>query len=181
MEPMIMTSSGSYFNFQEPKVKDIKIYDIAHALSHVCRFGGHCDTFYSVAQHAVLVSMLVPENLAWQALHHDDAEAYLGDIPTPLKQMLPDFKAIEQKVEQVIAEKFGFDPVLERQVKIADAQALMLECESIVQHYNPTQSWACFEGIPRPTPQVIIPLAPAQARDLFINRYADLRSKFGYK
>lgn len=179
MSPTIKTYTGSYFNFLEPESSLICIEDIAHALSNTCRFGGHCSEFYSVAQHAVLVSYLVPVELAWQGLHHDDAEAYIGDIPTPLKRLLPDFRAIEKKIEHEISKIFGLPEYLHPSVKIADLQALMLEREVLIKKDDGIL-WECFEGISVPTPRNIIPLKPKDAEKLFFDRVTEL-SKFKYK
>ncbi len=182
MMPVIMTYTGKYFNFLKPCIDDISIEDIAHALSNTSRFGGHCKEFYSVAQHSVLVSNLVnnlvaPDpNLQWQALHHDDAEAYLGDVPTPLKQLLPDFKKIESDVERVISNKFHLNMVLDPVVKIADLQALMLEREVLIPADSNNFKWTCFNGIPKPKHQDIVPLSPKAAEQLFLDRYTSIWS-----
>jgi hypothetical protein len=168
-----MTYSGGRFNFLEPRAKDVQILDVAHALSNVCRFGGHCNQFYSVAQHAVLVSYLVEPQFAWQGLHHDDCEAYTGDIPTPLKQLIPDYKVIEHNCEQAIWAKYGLPEALSPAVKVADLQALWLEREVLLPD-EPGIIWSCFDGIPKPAHQVVVPLLPEQARELFMNRYYEL-------
>lgn len=77
----IQTLSGKHFNYLDIQQDDIVIEDIATALSHICRFAGHLPEFYSVGQHSVLTSHLVPQEFALEALLHDAAEAYLQDIP----------------------------------------------------------------------------------------------------
>lgn len=85
MNNWIMTHTGKKFKPFNPRTEDIDIEDIAHALSNICRFNGHVNQFYSVAEHSVLVSVLCPEELKLKGLLHDAAEAYLGDVPSPLK------------------------------------------------------------------------------------------------
>ena len=91
----INTQSGRHFNYQRQRSEDICIEDIATALSHECRFAGHTDHFYSVAQHSVLVSEMLPPELALEGLLHDAMEAYFKDIPTPLKSLMPGYKKLD--------------------------------------------------------------------------------------
>ena len=93
-----LTSTGRRFVPQLPAASKIDIEDIAHALSQLCRFGGHCCEFYSVAQHSVIVSLNVPPEHRFAALMHDAAEAYLGDVIQPIKRLLPEYKAMESEV-----------------------------------------------------------------------------------
>src|SRR4051812_31750950 len=84
-EPYIQTYSGTEFWPLSPKAADVKLIDIAHALSNKCRFAGHCREFYSVAQHSVLVSRQLPDEFKLWGLLHDAGEAYFADIPNPIK------------------------------------------------------------------------------------------------
>src|SRR4051812_41614297 len=119
----IKTFSGR-FDFLKLDPNEINIKDIAHALAHTCRFNGHCKKFYSVAQHSVYVSQIVPEVDAPAGLMHDATEAYIGDMTRPLKAMFPEFGALEDRLWRRIAGKFGLPAELPETVKHADDLAL---------------------------------------------------------
>lgn len=138
MEPWILTYTGRKFWPLEPKAEDVCIEDIAHALSNICRYGGHSKHFYSVAQHSWLVSYLVHEDNALWGLMHDAAEAYIGDMVSPLKGATrfvfdtsegADYQTaeiIEERVQKVIAEALDL-PWPPPNYKAADHVALMIE------------------------------------------------------
>jgi 5'-nucleotidase len=100
--PTIMLQSGAWFDFRAPKSSNFTIEDIAHGLANICRYAGQCRKFYSVAEHSILVSE-VAVGFELEALLHDAAEAFMGDITRPLKQMLPEYKKIEDEVETAIS------------------------------------------------------------------------------
>ena len=100
------TYTGKCFWILDHAPEDVDIYDIAHALSLTCRFGGHCKTFYSVAEHSVNVSLLCPERFALWGLLHDATEAYLPDVLRPVKPLLEGFKDIENALMRTISMKF---------------------------------------------------------------------------
>lgn len=122
----IRTFSGQYVNVFEPDPATILIEDIAHALSMQCRFGAHLKHFYSVAEHCKLVADLTT-GCKIQALMHDASEAYLMDIPRPIKRKLDNYAGIEQRLMKVIAEKFQFSWPLSDATKNADESALKME------------------------------------------------------
>jgi len=142
----IRTSTGKYINYTNVNPDDICIEDIAHALSMQCRFGGHLPHFYSVAQHSVHCSQLVHPDYALEALLHDASEAYMLDIPKPLKNLLPDYEFLEENIMRVISEKFGIDHPLNKPVKAADALMLKLEFKSIMLQENLFRVWSIAES-----------------------------------
>jgi hypothetical protein len=130
--PTITTFTGRTFNYANPDTDSICIEDIAHALSFECRFANQSRTHYSVAQHSVLVQARVSRlggdlGLAKIALLHDAAEAYVCDLPRPLKRMLPQYKEIEDRVHEAICKRFGLPSEIPQFVKDADNQLLAIE------------------------------------------------------
>lgn len=107
----IQTFSGVQFFPLDPRPEEINIIDIAHALAHQCRYGGHSKVFYSVAEHCVHLHDYAlghnMGNIAFSTLMHDAAEAYLVDVPRPIKNHLSDYKRIEIGLEEAIFNKFG--------------------------------------------------------------------------
>lgn len=102
--------SGQLVDPMDLKVQDVRLDDIAWALSNICRYGGHCHRNYSVAEHTLVVASILPPRKKIFGLLHDASEAYLGDIPTPLKRRMPEFRAAEERAARTIAEAFGLDP-----------------------------------------------------------------------
>lgn len=175
MKPSILTIDGHYFNFLNPDPKTITIENIAHALSNTCRFHGHCKKFYSVAQHSVHVSHLVPSEDALIGLLHDAAEAYLGDIATPLKILLPEYKKIEKRIEKIILKHFGLSKTLPASVKHADLIMLATEKRDIMPNDNDGTLWSIINEIEPTTDLYIEPLSPLYAYRLFMDRYELLK------
>jgi 5'-deoxynucleotidase YfbR-like HD superfamily hydrolase len=135
----IRTVSGQYVNVFEPNPATIVIEDIAHSLSMQCRFGGHLPQFYSVAQHSVYCAYESVKSDPLAALLHDASEAYLLDIPSPIKARLSNYKEIEDRLMLVIAAKFGFEYPLAADIKKVDAELLRYEWEHIMLNsQNPT-------------------------------------------
>jgi len=116
---------------------DISLEDIAHSLAHQCRFNGHCKEFYSVAQHSIIVANKVyditgSQEARLQGLMHDAAETYLGDIPRPVKQLIPEFQLLEEKWIKKIFNKFGISYPMHTAIKISDDRMLMTEAHQIM-------------------------------------------------
>jgi len=166
---LILTSEGQWFDFTKPEAHSYKIEEIAHALSNVGRFTGHTRAFYSVAQHSVLVSYHVPPEMALTALLHDASEAYLGDVSTHLKALLPEYKKIEQATERAIAKTFGTDFPLPVVVKAADYRMFVTEVRDLM----PNVSHPDWEGH-TPFETRVVPHSPEFAKREFLFRYGQL-------
>lgn len=171
MDTWIGTFVGGRFSYTNPETSNIDVVDIAHALSNVCRFAGHTREFYSVAQHSVLVSLNVPPEDAIDGLMHDASEAYLGDVASPLKWLLPDYKIIEAKCEDEIRRRFGLGAKKPPSVKIADMRMLATERRDLINHDG--TEWLCLAGVD-PYDFRITPMAPKDAERLFLLRFKEL-------
>lgn len=198
MSSWIQTHSGGQFDVHNPRAQDVCLEDIGHSLSMQCRYNGHCEHFYSVAEHSVIVAVTVAcKNLlrSWlseikyapgedalqnarnlmgklfppkvyvepnfglidaleffmrhrsmldsvalaevqAALMHDGTEAYLKDLPSPIKRTMPDYKIIESNVEKVVFERFGLSRMLPlaTNVHFADSEVLFAEKDKLLAH-----------------------------------------------
>lgn len=128
----IQTFTGRAFWPLDPRAEDVDLVDIAHALSLKCRYQGHCRSFYSVAEHSIHVSKIVAPQFARVALLHDAAEAYIPDVPRPIKHLLGGFKDVEVRIEKAIAEHFGLPFPWPEEVKVADATILADEKNALM-------------------------------------------------
>ena len=166
----MQTFTGQMFWPIDPRPEEICIEDIAHALSLLCRFGGHCKEFYSVAEHSIIVSNHVgrdPQTQLWGLLH-DASEAYLQDIVQPLKCSLPRYKEIETRLMEVVTDRFDlFWPQPER-VSQMDLALLLKEKELLAPEPAP---W----NVPG-SPMVcrINNFSPKMAEAFFLDRFEHL-------
>jgi hypothetical protein len=171
LDGFIGTFSGLRFWPLDPDPAKILIEDIAHALAHQCRFGGHAWKFYSVAEHSVRVSQLcLPEHALWGLLH-DASEAYLVDLPRPLK-LLPEFAAYreaERRLQRAVAERFGLPEDQPASVTEADDTMLWIEAHSLL---GSMPGEAVRDT--RPPFEITDPLLPVEAERLFLARFREL-------
>ncbi|EPX76791.1 hypothetical protein [Salipiger mucosus] len=169
-ETTIQLRSGAYFDFANPSAVELCIEDIAQGLASTCRFGGHCWPFYSVAEHSALVSYIVPPYLAMIGLMHDAAEAVLGDIPKPLKRLLPDYCRIEKEVEAALARQYGLPGFKPPLVKKADIAILRTEQ---MQLFVPDDKWIETKGAEAANVNIEA-WTPDEGRERFLERYYEL-------
>lgn len=169
-EPFIETYTGKKFYFLDPHEEDICIEDIAHALSNKCRFAGHCRWFYSVAEHSLIVSLLVPDDLALAALLHDAAEAYLEDIPSPIKPFFKEYKEFENRIMDVINKKW-LSNINHNHPEIKEADKIQLFSEA--RHLLPSKG-SLFGDPPTKRGKVPKCLYPHLAEEAFMERFNDL-------
>jgi 5'-deoxynucleotidase YfbR-like HD superfamily hydrolase len=166
----MLTHTGRRFDFDCIEDFEFTIEDIAHALSHTCRFGGHVKDFYSVAQHSVIVSYNVPNEFRLAALLHDAPEAFLVDVPMPLKRRLPAYKEIEREVWTSIALTFDLPLDLPECVHVADRRALMAERRDLMPKQRESWSWGQFDSI-EPLTEKIYALTSQSAKLGFLGRF----------
>lgn len=167
------TYSGKEFYPLDPNPEDISIIDIAHHLSNICRYGGACQTFYSVAQHSVICAMEASyENKKW-ALLHDAPEAYIGDIIHPLKvtDQYETYREIEEKLMAAVCEKFGLEPIMPEEVHEIDIYVRHTEMRDFGSMHQ--RHW---EG-KNMAEYTITPLTPNESKILFLKEFSRL---FGY-
>lgn len=142
MNTTIKTISGRKIDVFSPTEDMIEIQDIAHSLSHQCRFGGHIPFFYSVAQHSVECANIAYKDKL-QALLHDASEAYLLDMPKPIKHHLTEYKKIEYRLMKVISNKFNFCYPLSHYVKKVDNVMFQYENKNLweINEINEMDIW----------------------------------------
>ena len=147
MKNVIQMLDGEYIDLLNPNFSKTSIESIAWSLSNICRFNGHTKEFYSVAQHCVLSSYLVPENLAYDALMHDSAEAIIGDVCSPLKKLLPDYKVIEKRIEIALFKTFNVKFPLPPEIKVADLIMLKAERKLLMPDAIPGNEWEILNNV----------------------------------
>lgn len=178
--PYLQTVSGRWVNPFEPDPGQIDPGDIARALANQCRFGGHSRVFYSVAQHCVIVSRVVEARDGdvedvFAALMHDAAEAYLGDMPHPLKHrsaLGAAFREAEARLEVAIRDRFKIR-VDVPEIKRVDRALLATERRAFSAE---VWHWPELDEV-EPLELQLTAWSPDEAADAFAKRYAELEAR----
>jgi 5'-deoxynucleotidase YfbR-like HD superfamily hydrolase len=173
----IATYTGKKFFLLEPRIEDIDIIDIAHALAMQCRWTGHCKFHYSIAQHAYYCSFLGPDNEAFHRLNHDDSEAYISDMNRPLKHYTAAGEAymkVEEPLQHLIYDAFGLPRVEPPSVKAADNAMLYAEKAQIMGYkFQECQIWTPGELA---APITVEQWSPEHAEEMFLSRFNEIVS-----
>jgi hypothetical protein len=164
-------------------VEDINIWDVSHALGNKCRFTGHTRKFYSTGEHSYRISKYLESIGAslmdqYVGLHHDDTDAYLPDVPTPLK-VLPEFeffKKVESHLQKLCYQRFDCIVNDYSIVKRADIIALLTEKRDLMPQRNSDWNHKYTETA-IPEPYYIEPWTPSFAKLMFQKRHFELRRK----
>ena len=168
----IQTFTGLVMYPLDPRPEELCIADIAHALSNLCRFTGHCREFYSVAEHSVRVSLACDPVHAMWGLLHDASEAYIADMSRPVKRY-SEFGAVYQVVENrlmaAIVQRFNLPTEMPESVKRADTVLLMTEKRDLM--HGCTKAW---EDTAEPLAESIVPMGPFLAEHVFLRRFEQL-------
>lgn len=168
----LMTYTGRIYWPFSPNAHDVRIEDIAHGLSNLCRYGGQCRLFYSVAEHSVLMSYMVPQAQALEALLHDGSEAYCGDVILPIKRSLEEYTEMERLNMQAVRKAFALDPEEHPNVSRADRQIVSTEYETL---FGPIPEYLdhAFPYVKDPFVKLEL-WCPTIAEHKFLQRYHEL-------
>ncbi len=172
--PAVSTRSGRRVALLNPSPSQIVIGDIAHGLAHQCRFNGQTSKFYSVAQHSVLVASILPRELRLAGLLHDASEAYLGDVVQPLKDLLPEYQAIEENFCKVLGMRFGVNLQHNDAIRHADLVVLATERRDLMP--MDMADWSSIAGI-TPMSRTIKPMPPEAASAQFMEMFFTLTNQ----
>jgi 5'-deoxynucleotidase YfbR-like HD superfamily hydrolase len=167
----ILTASGFVLDLANPDATGLPVEDVAKALAYQPRWCGATRVFYSVAEHSVMVSRLVPGQLAYHGLWHDCVESISGDWPSPLKVHLgrEEVKRKMAPLEAALQRRFGYQSHV-AEVKTADLVAMATELRDLLP-----PAWMDWGHLPAPHPDKIEPVGPERAYTLFMERYEELK------
>jgi uncharacterized protein len=172
----IQTASGGVFHILDPQLDEIVITDIGHSLAMQCRFVGQTRKFYSVAEHSVLGSYLVPEEDALWFLLHDSSEAFLADISKPLKHFTgvgTAYLPVEAEIMKAICKKFHLPIEEPASVKAADNAMLFAEKEQLLPPMDWSPAWGNIKAA-----DVRVRCWPPEIAEVeFLHRFYELTNK----
>lgn len=172
--PTIPLRSGAYFDFLDPESCPFTIEDVAWGLSNIARFTGQSHRFYSVGQHSLHMSWVVPEEHAFAALMHDAPEFVLGDMSKPLKLLCPDYCALEKKIEPVILARFGLSFPLDPVIKDADVRMLATEQQQLWGERVKADNWLTTVQGKEPWPICLPKWPKSKVFARFLRRFDEL-------
>ena len=176
----IETISGVKFDILQPHPDMVRIEDIAHALSHQCRFTGHTSRFYSVSEHSMHVAWLCPTEDALWGLLHDASEAYIADLARPVKHMTPvgePYRIIEDRIMKAVCARFNLIPEMPGSVKRADGQMLFVEKKQLMPGVPWGNDWGVDLSL---LPEVTLECyEPKVAKEMFLSVYSNLTNTWG--
>lgn len=164
------TYTGRKFYIFNPCAEDVDIQDIAHALGMLCRFTGHCQRFYSVAEHCFHASFKVSPEYALEALLHDASEAYINDLSSPLKHhpQLAGYVQAEQAIEKVIAERFRVVYPMSPAVRDVDRRLVCTEAKQLLTRTDWTEGHPAYDDLR------LWNLDPREATARYLTRFSQL-------
>jgi hypothetical protein len=173
------TSTGKKFYFVNTPLESIDVIDIAHSLSNICRWMGHCSEFYSVAQHSVLLSLIAPAPMKMFALFHDAHEAYLGDLARPLKRLTSlgeEYTRLADPLQRTIEKRFNITPPENMdEFHLLDSRMCVTEAAHFMENDFSNEAGWMMQGAPFEIS--IYPWTPTNAKNAFLKRYADLHAQ----
>lgn len=174
----IQTFTGRKVNLADIRPDDIDIQDIAHALSLQCRFSGHTKKHYSIAQHCVLVNLNCPAFYQLWGLLHDASEAYLLDLPRPIKHRCgyETYRADEERCMQAVSARFGLSLTMPECVRRADELLLVTEARDLMAPLAPGWRFQVANGYTA-LEEKIVPWDMRLAEIRFLERFATLYSE----
>jgi hypothetical protein len=168
----IGTFSGRRLHPLDPRPEEIAVEDIAHGLSNTCRYGGQCRFYYSVATHAIYVSRELADHgpeMQLYGLFHDAAEAYITDVPRPLKRELDGYDRVEHGILDAVWDRLGVSAPTDDQwerVMAVDDRLFRYEADRLLAEFEPP-------SVPR-LPYDLEPCDPSEVRDEFQGRAEEL-------
>ncbi len=176
MEPWIELITGGPFYYNDPHWD---IGAIAHALSMICRFTGHCRKFYSVAEHSVLVSRIMEDQGLggpMEGLLHDGVESVLADIARPAKNLLKDYKALEKALDVSLRKNFQLPETMSEGCMKADAIALLVEARELMPNRGENFTGMSDEVVlaAKKATYMVAGWSPENARERFMTRMHDI-------